>query len=233
MSKVNLFKRKSGSMIEKLSFLFVMLLLVILVFTNPVKTVELKDKVVINGNYTTITLNYNTGENQSWEYEIKDQDIIEIAKESCENQIKTDDNKIVNGVSFWYIKGISTGETTIKFNLIDNKTDEVINTIKYSIKVVPNKIEVKKGNLVKISLKENHSTCFTWHLSKTDNDIVQVHHDSFIQPDNEPGFAGKSGIHYWYIQGLNQGETELTFELYQDWNKEEINKTVKYIIEVK
>ncbi|MDZ7671243.1 MAG: hypothetical protein U5K53_00135 [Halanaerobiales bacterium] len=42
-----------------------------------------------------------------------------------------------------------------------------------------------------------------------------------------------NGVSSWYIQGLNQGETELTFELYQDWNKEEINKTVKYIIEVK
>ena len=173
-----------------------------------------------------------------WDGEIytdkpKDKEIIEVTTESYTKQVKTDDDNIIKGVSTWYIKGLSTGRTTIKFNLVDNKTDKVMDTIKFNIEVKPNKIEVMKGNLIKISLKENRSTGYTWHLNKIDDEIVKVHHDRFIQPETEPGFVGKSGIHYWYIQGLNCGETELIFELYQDWNKAEVEKTKKYVIEVK
>ncbi len=218
---------------KKLNFFLVIFLFVSLFFSYTVIADNLQEKVIINGNYTTITLNQEIGKDIGWEYEIEDKNIVEIAKKSYINKMKTTDDNSLKDISTWYIKGISTGKTIIKFNLMDKKTDQILNTIKYCIRVKPNKIQVIKGNLIEISLTENHSTGFTWHVNKKDNNIVKIHHDIFIKPETEPGFVGKSGIHYWYIQGLNKGETELIFDLYQDWNKESIKRTKKYIIEVK
>ena len=218
---------------KKLNVLFLMFLLVTIVFSYTVHTSDIKDKAVTSGNYTIITLNQTTGEEQSWEYEIEDKEIIEVVTESYTKQVKTEDDNIIKGVSTWYIKGLSTGRTIITFNLIDNKSEKVVDTIKYNIEVKAKNIEVMKGNLIKISLKENSSTGYTWHLNIADDEIVKVHHDRFIQPESEPGFVGKSGIHYWYIKGLNKGKTELIFKLYQDWNKEEVEKIKRYMIEVK
>ncbi len=221
------------SMNKKTISLTIIFFMLILSFSLQVRGIDIKEKTIISGNYTTITINKEISENQRWEYEIEDNDIIEVVSKNYTKQLKTDDKNVINDIHTWYIKALSTGTTRVEFNIVDSSGNPVgEEKIQYKIEVKPKTLKVKPDNLVKIELKENRSTGYTWHLEIEDNNIVKVHHDEFIEPKSEPQKAGQSGIHFWYIQGVNKGKTKLNFELYRDWNKEQIEENRQYIIEV-
>ncbi len=218
---------------KKLIYLMVVILFLPLLFSNSVNSTDIKEKTLINGNFTTITINKKMQNNQKWQYKIADQNIVEIVSESYTKQVKTDDENVINDIHTWYVEAISTGNTVIEFDIVDS-SGQVIGdeSIKYKITILPKTIAVKSGNLIKIELKENRSTGYTWHLDIENNNIIIVHHDNYIEPQTEPLKAGQSGIHYWYIKGVNKGKTALTFKLYRDWEQEQIAEIKKYIIEV-
>jgi|SRR6056297_32723 len=218
---------------KKLIYLMVVILFLPLLFSHSVNSTDIKEKTLINGNFTTITINKKMQNNQKWQYKIADQNIVEIVSESYTKQVKTDDENVINDIHTWYVEAISTGNTVIEFDIVDS-SGQVIGdeSIKYKITILPKTIAVKSGNLIKIELKENRSTGYTWHLDIENNNIIIVHHDNYIEPQTEPLKAGQSGIHYWYIKGVNKGKTALTFKLYRDWEQEQIAEIKKYIIEV-
>jgi len=221
-------------MSKKLSYMIILVWVFLLFVSLPVSSSGIKEKTLISGNYSTIMINKELEENQKWEYEIKDNNILKIVSESYTKQLETDDDNVIKDIHTWYLKALATGSTQIEFYVVDStgkKTCE--ETMKYNIKVIPETIEVRPGNLVKIELRENRSTGFTWHLEIEDNNIAKVHHDNYIEPDTESEKAGQSGIHYWYIKGVNQGETKLTFKYYRDWEKENVAEAREYIIKVR
>ena len=220
-------------MIKKLTYIIILCMVLPLIVSVPVSSSEVKEKTLISGNYTTIMINKELEENQKWEYEIEDNNVLEIVSESYTKQLKTDDENVISDIHTWYLKAIATGSTQIEFFVVDGTGKKLCDeTIKYKVKVLPQTIEVKPGNLVKIELRENRSTGFTWHLETEDNNIVKVHHDNYIEPDTEPEKAGQSGIHYWYIKGINPGETKLNFKYYRDWDEENVAEAREYIIKV-
>lgn len=220
-------------MSKKLSYIIILFLVLPLVVSLPVSSCKLKEKTLISGNYTTIMINKKLKENQKWEYEIENNNILEIVSASYTKQFKTENDDVINDMHSWYLKALSTGSTQVDFYIVDSTGKKISEeSIKYKITVIPETIEVRKDNLVKIKLRENRSTGFTWHLEIEDSNTAEVHHDNYIEPDTEPDKAGQSGIHYWYIKGLNQGKTKLTFKYYRDWDEKNVAEAREYIIEV-
>jgi len=220
-------------MIKKITYIIILFMVLPLIVSVPVSSSEIKEKTLISGNYTTIMIKKELEENQKWESEIEDNNVLQIVSESYTKQIKTDDENVINDIHTWYIKALSIGSTQIEFFVVDSTGKKICEeTMKYNITVIPETIEVRTDNLIKIELKENRSTGFTWHLEIEDNNIVKVHHDNYIEPDTEPEKAGQSGIHYWYIKGINPGETKLNFKYYRDWDEDNIAEAREYIIKV-
>jgi len=149
-------------MIKKITYIIILFMVLPLIVSVPVSSSEIKEKTLISGNYTTIMINKELEENQKWESEIEDNNVLQIVSESYTKQIKTDDENVINDIHTWYIKALSIGSTQIEFFVVDSTGKKVCEeTMKYNITVIPETIEVRTDNLIKIELKENRSTGFT------------------------------------------------------------------------
>lgn len=219
---------------KKLTYLIILSLVLTLVLLVSPSSLSKKEKTIISGNLSTIMINKTIKQNYKWEYNIEDNNIVEIVSKVHTKQLKTDHENVINDIHLWYLKALSTGCTMLGFNIVDSSGQKVSQeSIKYKVRVLPETIEVRRGNLVKIELKENRSTGFTWHLDMEDNNLTKVHHDDYIEPETIPGKVGQSGIHYWYIKGVNKGETILSFKYYRDWDKKQVANTIQYKIKIK
>jgi len=218
---------------KKLIYMSILFLSLVLIVSIQVNSSDIQEKSLIKGNYTTIVINKKLEENQKWEYEIQNNNILEVDSKSYTKQLKTEDENIINDIHTWYLNAKSTGSTIIEFYLVDSAGQKISKeSIQYKINVLSETIEVKPKNLVKIELKENRSTGYSWHLEIENNNIAKVHHDNYIEPEINPNKAGASGIHYWYIKGCIPGVTKLTFKYYRDWDKQNIEEIKEYNIKV-
>jgi predicted secreted protein len=218
---------------KRLTYLSILFLSLVLIVSIQVNSSDIQEKSIIKGNYTTIVINKTLQENQKWEYKIQNNNILEVVSESYTKQLKTENENVINDIHTWYLNAKSTGNTTIDFYLVNDSGQKITDqSIQYKINVLPETIEVRAENLVKIELKENRSTGYSWHLEIENNNIAKVHHDNYIEPESNYDKAGESGIHYWYIKGCILGETKLTFKYYRDWDQQNIEEIKEYNIKV-
>jgi predicted secreted protein len=77
-------------------------------------------------------------------------------------------------------------------------------------------IHIKSGDIIQIELEGSGSTGYEWYLDETYKDYFHL-----IKEDKEEilreGFVGTPVIRRWQLKAVNQGETELKFLLYRDW----------------
>ncbi len=86
---------------------------------------------------------------------------------------------------------------------------------------------LKKGEILKIELKENVSTGYFWQYEMSNKNILIDILDKYVENADEK-ILGKSGKHIWYFYALQKGKTKITFKLKKESNysieKEKIYK---------
>lgn len=95
-----------------------------------------------------------------------------------------------------------------------------------------NHINVEKDRKVQIELVENASTGCAWHVVIEKEDIAKLISDEYKEINHEEGLVGAPGVHTWNFKGLKEGTTKVTFQLYQNWNPDNIYETKEYEITV-
>jgi inhibitor of cysteine peptidase len=91
-------------------------------------------------------------------------------------------------------------------------------------------IEMRRREIVELSLAESPTTGFRWNLRTTGEPILALVEDSF-----EPGGArpGQGGVHRWRFQALEIGVAALELAYRRKWEPpEQIAKTFRIQIRV-
>lgn len=92
------------------------------------------------------------------------------------------------------------------------------------------KVVIVKGETTDILLEENLTTGYSWHYKISDNSVVVIEGDKYIEPNSS--LMGASGSHSYTVKGVKTGKTEIRFEYYRNWEPENIQETIIYVIEV-
>ena len=88
-----------------------------------------------------------------------------------------------------------------------------------------------KGSIGRVILDGSPTTGYTWHYTIGDNDIVKLDSQDYVVDSR---LTGAGGSYIWDFKALKDGETEITFEYYRDWEGAETStKTVSYRVKVK
>jgi predicted secreted protein len=91
-------------------------------------------------------------------------------------------------------------------------------------------INVNVGETSEIKLEENPTTGYSWHWNIANTSIARIESEEFVAPTTN--LMGAPGNHVWIIKGLKPGKTEIVFEYYRSWEKDNIDKTVIYTVTV-
>lgn len=78
---------------------------------------------------------------------------------------------------------------------------------------------IDNGNL-RIVLRENPSTGYSWNYTISNNEVLQLVEDEFIQGEANGEIVGAGGTHRWSFRGALEGEARLEFRYYRSWEGE-------------
>ncbi len=98
------------------------------------------------------------------------------------------------------------------------------------MKIETKNITVSQGDYAEVVLEENPSTGFAWIYDISDTSVAVVDNDEYIAPDSN--LVGASGNHKFVIKGIKSGKVEILFKYVRSWEKDNIEKTIRYVIEV-
>ncbi|MBN2557183.1 MAG: protease inhibitor I42 family protein [Clostridia bacterium] len=99
-----------------------------------------------------------------------------------------------------------------------------------NIKKTSDEFTIKPGQLIDIKLEENPSTGYSWSVSISNNDVVEVARDYFAE--GLP-IIGGGGEHIWKIKGLEKGVATLTFSYSRSWEENRTIEEKTFTIRVK
>lgn len=89
------------------------------------------------------------------------------------------------------------------------------------------------GETVILSLEENASTGFTWHLKLSEEGIVEISSKT-VTTQAPPGVVGAPSKVSWFIKAVKPGKVALTLKKYRGWEGENSAiESLTYTIEVK
>ena len=95
----------------------------------------------------------------------------------------------------------------------------------------PDKFFVGIDGSVEISIEENPTTGYIWHLKIDNDELVKIVVDEFTA-SNAEGVVGAGGMHTWIIDAVDQGIVTMTIEYYRDWEPENVAETREYVINI-
>jgi inhibitor of cysteine peptidase len=72
------------------------------------------------------------------------------------------------------------------------------------------------GEIVQISLFENRTTGFRWHLSSRAGPVCELESDGYEAAAAPPG---RGGTHHWRFRAARPGVTEIKFEYRRPWEQ--------------
>lgn len=98
------------------------------------------------------------------------------------------------------------------------------------MKIETKNITVSKGDCAEIVLEENPSTGFAWIYDISDASVAVMENDEYIAPNSN--LVGASGNHKFVIKGIKSGKAEILFKYVRSWEKDNVEKTIRYVIEV-
>ena len=99
-----------------------------------------------------------------------------------------------------------------------------------SVKTADDVIKIKVGQVDRIMLEENPSTGYMWVFEGTENGIVEITGDYYVEGIARPGAPGQ---HIWKVKGLTKGETTLIFSYERSWEENSAIEQKTYTIIVK
>jgi inhibitor of cysteine peptidase len=94
-------------------------------------------------------------------------------------------------------------------------------------------IEIASNGVFTVTLESNQTTGYSWELKEIgDTSILQKTSNEYIAPDTN--LVGAGGQEVWTFKALKAGETTLTMEYSQPWERgDKANKTFSITVIVK
>ena len=83
-----------------------------------------------------------------------------------------------------------------------------------------NIIEAKAGERFVIKLESNITTGYSWHLAKSDSDIIELVSNEYKPYQNTGNIVGSGGIEEWTFKAISKGKTSITLEYVRPWEKD-------------
>jgi len=93
-------------------------------------------------------------------------------------------------------------------------------------------IKIGKDQTFTVALEENPSTGFSWHWTVNPEGAVVLDGDEFTSAEDEE-LVGAPGRHQFVFRAEDEGEAEIVFQYYRDWEPENIAETYTFNISVK
>lgn len=94
-------------------------------------------------------------------------------------------------------------------------------------------VDVKKGDIVAIKLKEVPGSEYRWHYYIDNDDILDFIDDGGDLKGNKLLLNGSVINHYWGFEAVSEGKTTVNFKLYKDSNGEKnLIRVYKFTINV-
>jgi len=208
-------------------------------------------KEITDTSYTyEITLTENATTGYRWHLTNSDDTIIELISDGA-IEISSDENLVgAPSKHIWHFELLKEGTAILKFELFrDWENENIIETKIFEIEVkkdpsseglnVTSMSEIAAIDLISYSeddliirLDENPTTGFVWHV-KFEPDDFELISDEFVSSSQDDSLAGVGGVHSYIFSPKTLGNTTITFELFRDFEKDNIIKTLKYGIEIK
>ncbi|AKI97656.1 protease inhibitor I42 family protein [Kosmotoga pacifica] len=198
--------------------------------------------VVYSGDEITVELEENPSTGYFWCFSNSNPEILSLSEELI---VKSGKLPGEPSVKEWKFKTINPGICLLAFQLKRSSEEQSIEERFVGIRVKTGKErteikELKKGtNALNIgetavlSLEENASTGFTWHLSLSHEGIVEILSKT-ITTQAPPGLVGAPSKVSWFIKGIKAGRVKLTLKKYRTWEGEDSAiEILKYSIEVR
>jgi len=91
-------------------------------------------------------------------------------------------------------------------------------------------VVLKSGKTKDIVLEENPSTGYMWSVKASEEGIIEIVKDRYLEGQSAPGAPGQ---HMWRIKAIEKGETTLTFNYERSWEENSSIETKTFTIVVK
>lgn len=93
-------------------------------------------------------------------------------------------------------------------------------------------VELKKGELLTVTLESNPSTGYAWEVSQTDEAILmQKGKVEFLQVTQPEGLVGAGGTETFRFEAVGVGQVSLTLIYHRSW-EENVEPIQTYTLEV-
>ena len=92
-------------------------------------------------------------------------------------------------------------------------------------------LELKEGEIFEISLLENSSTGYFWHLADQDAAYSILKTETELL-NTDKNMAGSPGIKTWIIEAEAQGVSELKFKLHRKGSPDNVVEEQQYLLAV-
>ncbi|MDK2954498.1 MAG: inhibitor of cysteine peptidase [Kosmotoga sp.] len=198
--------------------------------------------IVYLGDELTLNLEENPSTGYSWHLSNSNPEVLSLSEEIITKSGKMPGEPVIKE---WKFKAMNSGICLLSFQLRRNADEESIEERFIVIRVEKEKElteikELKKGSntlnigeTVILSLEENASTGFTWHLSLSEEGIVKITSKT-ITTQAPPGVLGAPSMVSWTFKAVKPGKVTLTLKKYRSWEGEEAAvETLNYFISVK
>ncbi len=117
---------------------------------------------------------------------------------------------IILSTAYLYFTGFFANSVNPKQNVLTISLDQNGSTI-----------DVKNGDTIKLSLKGNITTGFSWEIASIDQDyLVQEGDMEYSDMPNPKNLTGTPGIFNYSFKAVKQGETSLKIIYHQPWEKD-------------
>lgn len=114
---------------------------------------------------------------------------------------------------------------TFTINTNSTKVDDTYNN---------QNIELKKNDILELTLPENYDGGYSWQFKPSLNsNILKITDDIYIMPYSSPNIVGGVGKQRWLIQAIGTGTTSINLKELRPWDANSTLSTFKLNITVK
>ena len=198
--------------------------------------------VVYLGDEISVSLDENPSTGYFWHLFNSNPEVLSLSEELI---VKSGKIPGEPSIKVWKFKTINPGICLLAFQLKKSTDENSIEEHFIGIRVESGeeraKIkELKKGTnilnvgeTVILSLEENASTGFTWHLKLSEEGIVEISSKT-VTTQAPPGVVGAPSKVSWFIKAVKPGKVALTLKKYRGWEGENSAiESLTYTIQVK
>jgi len=93
-------------------------------------------------------------------------------------------------------------------------------------------IEENEPEYFVVTLDANASTGYEWFCTLSEEGIVDIVSEDYVEADSDEGMVGGGGVYTCELEGVAEGDVTVTFTYSRSWEPSEDDETVVYDLHV-